>query len=376
MSATPTRSKIPLLDLRAQYQTIKPEIDAAIQQVLDRGQFILGPEVEALERELAAYCGTQHAVGVGSGTDALELALRACGIGPGDEVVTTAYSFFATAEAIVAVGAVPVFVDIESRTYNIDPAQAAAAITAKTKALLPVHLYGHPAAIEPLVALARQHGLKVVEDCAQAIGATWHNQRVGSFGHAAALSFFPSKNLGGYGDGGMVLTNDAKLAEQVRLLRVHGSKEKYRHLMPGRNSRLDELQAAILRVKLRYLERWTEERRQHAARYTELFQRRLGSTVKTPVELSGMRHVYHLYCICTALRPHVIEALQREGIGHQVAYPSPLPHQPALNGTRRGAFPQAEETSRTILALPLYPELFAAQQDEVVNVIEMALKQS
>ncbi|MBI4340976.1 MAG: DegT/DnrJ/EryC1/StrS family aminotransferase, partial [Candidatus Omnitrophica bacterium] len=235
---------IPLLDLRAQYRSIKPEIDAAIQRVLDSGHFILGPEVEALEREIAAYCGATHAVGVASGTDALELSLRALGIGAGDEVITTAFSFFATAEAIVAVGAIPVFVDIELQTYNLDPEQVAAAVTPRTTAILPVHLYGHPCAIEPIMATAKRHGLKVIEDCAQAIGAQVHGKRVGSFGHAAALSFFPSKNLGGYGDGGMVVTNDAKVADAVKLLRVHGSRRRYWHEQLGRNSRLDELQAA------------------------------------------------------------------------------------------------------------------------------------
>ncbi|MEK7214768.1 MAG: DegT/DnrJ/EryC1/StrS family aminotransferase, partial [Chloroflexota bacterium] len=259
--------KVPLVDLKAQYQRLKPEIDAAVGRVLASGQFILGPEVKALEQELAAYCGTTEAVSVASGTDALELSLRACGIGPGDEVITTASSFFATAEAILAVGARPVFVDIEPLTYTIDVAQIVPAVSPRTKAILPVHLYGHPCDMDALMRIAQRYKLLVIEDGAQAIGARDREQRVGSFGIAGCFSFFPSKNLGAYGDGGAVVTNDGKVAEHLRLLRVHGSSQKYVHTISGRNSRLDELQAAILRAKLPYLEAWHQARRQHAQTY-------------------------------------------------------------------------------------------------------------
>lgn len=373
MPAGHTTLTIPLLDLRAQYRAIKPEIDAAIQQVLDRGQFILGPEVEALEREIAAYCGTRYAIGVASGTDALELSLRACGIGPGDEVITTAYSFFATVEAIVAVGAVPVFVDIELATYNLDPDQAAAAVTAKTKAILPVHLYGHPCAIDRILQIASQHHLRVIEDCAQAIGAEFQGRRVGSFGDAGALSFFPSKNLGGYGDGGMVVTNDQAIYDQIRLLRVHGSKEKYWHEAMGMNSRLDELQAAILRVKLKHLDSWNSARRANAERYRAAFAK-CQAPVETPKELPGCKHVYHQFCVRSALRDEVKARLTSAGIGCQIYYPSTLPAQPALKGLTVSSqlCPKADQAVRELLALPMYPEL----ADEHIERIVQALAQT
>lgn len=365
---------IPLLDLRAQYQALKPEIDEAVGRVLASGQFILGPEVEALEQEVAAYCGTRYAVGVASGTDALELALRACGIGPGDEVITTAYSFFATVEAIVTVGAVPIFVDIEPATCNIDPDQVAAAVTPKTKALLPVHLYGHPYAVDALQVIAQRHDLKVIEDCAQAIGASFQGRRAGAFGDAGALSFFPTKNLGGYGDGGMVVTNNPKIYDQVRLLRVHGSKEKYWHEAIGMNSRLDELQAAILRVKLRHLEAWTEARRRHADTYRAAFAKRLPDVV-VPQERPGARHVYHQFCIRSSARERMRLQLAQAGIASQVYYPSTLPAQPALAGlpipTR--AYPRAEEAVGTLLALPMYPELQEAQVRRIVEALAQAV---
>lgn len=361
--------QIPLIDLHAQYRAIKPEIDEAIQRVLESGQFILGPEVEALEREIAAYCGVKHAVGVASGTDALELSLRACGIGPGDEVITTAYSFFATAEAIIAVGARPIFVDIELETYNLDPAQVDARVTPKTKAIIPVHLYGHPCEMDAILRVAKAHRLKVIEDCAQAIGARYYGARVGSFSHAGALSFYPSKNLGGYGDGGMVVTNDAALAEQIRLLRAHGSRERYHHEALGTNSRLDELQAAILRVKLRHLDDWNAARRAHARAYTKALNRLKDLTL--PIERVGCEHVYHLYSIRTPQRDVLQHALTKQGIATQVAYPSTLPAQPALaaHATSRNAFPHAEATSRAILALPLYPELTVELIDGIVQAI-------
>jgi len=369
-------SQIPLVDLRAQYRAIKPEIDRAILRVVDRGQFILGPQLEALEREIAAYCGTTHAVGVASGTDALELALRACGVGPGHEVLTSAYSFFATAEAILAVGAVPVFVDIDPITYTLDPSALEAKVTPKTKAIIPVHLYGHPCAMDPVMALARARHLKVIEDCAQAIGARYHGRPVGSFGHAAAFSFYPTKNLGGYGEGGMVATRDAAVAERVRLLRNHGSRTRYHHRLIGTNSRLDELQAAVLRVKLRPLASWTARRRRLAKTSAALFRRHGLRGIVVPQELPGCRHVYHLYTIRLPRRAQLIASLARAGIATQVAYPSPLPAQPALRGhrTRRGRYPVAERLSRSVVSLPIYPELTDRHIHRIVGRIARAVQ--
>ncbi len=370
---------IPLINLKAQYRAIKTEIDRAIRRVLGRGQFILGQEVEALERELAAYCGTKYAVGVASGTDALELSLRALGIGAGDEVITTAFSFFATAEAIVAVGARPVFADVELASYNLDPDDVERRISRRTKAILPVHLFGHPCAMDRLTAIAKTHRLKVIEDCAQAIGARFHGRRVGSFGDAAALSFYPSKNLGAYGDGGMVVTGDPRLAERIRLLRVHGSRRRYRHEVLGTNSRLDELQAAILRVKLRHLDRWTAARREHAVRYGRAFARRgLLDRVRPPREYPGCEHVYHLYTVRLAGRDRVQAALDGKGIATQVAYPVPLPAQPALAAFQKSnpVFPQTARAARKVLSLPMYPELTPLAIERVVEAMASLLKSS
>lgn len=367
--------RIPLVDLTAQYQQLKPDLDAAIQRVLNRGQFILGPEVGALEREAAAFCGARHAVGVASGTDALELALRACQVGPGDEVITTVLSFFATAEVIAALGATPVFVDVDPLTLTIDPAQAAAKISPKTKAILPVHLYGHPCAMEELVRLAERHHLALIEDCAQAMGARYREQYVGTFGTAGCFSFFPSKNLGAYGDGGMVVTNDAAVADRVRLLRVHGSRTRYHHEQLGVNSRLDELQAAILRVKLPHLEAWNEARRQHAQTYRRLIEEQRLTGLTLPAERPGCRHVYHLYVIRSQQRDRLATALNQQGIGVQVTYPSVLSLQPALAflGHRPGAFPVAERATTEVLSLPLYPELTPPVIEQIVGELARAL---
>lgn len=363
-------STIPLVDLQAQYRAIKPEIDAAIQRVLDRGQFILGPEVEALEQEIASYCGTKYAVGVASGTDALELSLRACGIGAGDEVITTAFSFFATAEAIVAVGATPVFIDIELATYNFEPAELAARVTPRTRAILPVHLYGHPCNWTAVQQVAERHGLRVIEDCAQAIGAEFQGRRVGALGDAGAFSFFPSKNLGGYGDGGMVVTNDSALADRVRLLRAHGSREKYWHLVLGKNSRLDELQAAILRVKLRHLNRWVNSRREVARWYAEGSRAALQG-ISLPKEQPGSRHAYHQFVIRTEQRDQLKQVLAARGIASQVYYPSTLPSQPALAPYLGlgGRYPNADLATRELLALPIYPELTQSAVERICDTI-------
>lgn len=352
--------QIPLVDLTAQYRRIKPELDAAIQRVLDRGQFILGPEVEALEREIAGYCGTRHAISVASGTDALELSLRACHIGPGDEVVTTALSFFATAQTIASVGATPVFVDIDPVTYTIDVSRLAAAITPKTKAIIPAHLYGHPAEMDEIGRLAARHRLLVIEDCAQAIGATDRGRKVGSFGAAGCLSFYPSKNLGAYGDGGMVVTSDAQLAERLRMLRVHGSRDRIRHDVISRNSRLDELQAAVLRVKLPHLEDWNAARRRHAQTYDRLLtQAGLSDQLVLPRTQEGAGHVFHLYAVQCPQRDVLVKRLIERGIGVQIHYALTLPQEPAFAslGYRQGQFPVAERLAASVLSLPLYPEL-------------------
>lgn len=368
--------QIPLVDLVAQYRSIKGEIDSAIHAVLERGQFILGSEVEALERELAAYCGTRHAVGVASGTDALELALRASGIGSGDDVVTSAFSFVAAAEAIATVGATPVCVDIDARTFTLDPAQAAAAVTSKTNAIIPVHLFGHPCDMDAILDVARRHHLFVIEDCAQALGARYRGRRVGGLGDAAVLSFYPSKNLGAYGDGGMVVTDDAGLAERIRLLRGHGSRQRYHHDVLGRNSRLDELQAAILRVKLRHLDDWNAARRRHAHVYAAAVHRQRLTHVRVPWEAPSCEHVYHLYTIRLQDRDRIQQALEKAGVATQVAYPSILPDQPALAPfLKEGeSFPRARQAAEEVLSLPMYPELAATQIDDVARQLASALQ--
>lgn len=366
--------RIPLIDLATQYRTIQPEIDAVVREVLESGQFILGPNVAALEQEVAAYLDVKHAVGVGSGTDALVLALRALKIGPGDEVIVPAYTFFAAAEAVMLVGATPVFVDIEADTYCLDVGKVAERVSARTKAVIPVHLYGHPADVKPLLELARAYGLKILEDNAQAFGAEYAGRKAGSLGDVACLSFFPSKSLGAYGDGGMVVTNDGEVAEQVRLLRTHGWRQKYYPQMAGYNSRLDELQAAILRVKLRHVDRWNERRRALARQYTQqLSTLRIG----VPSEASGTRHVYHLYIIRLQDRNRIQEHLHGEGIASAVYYPEPLHLTEACRslGYREGSFPVAEHTSQETLALPLYPEMSPRQVDEVSKAVAQQVLQ-
>jgi dTDP-4-amino-4,6-dideoxygalactose transaminase len=368
--------KVPLVDLVAQYRSIKPEIDRAVESVLASGQYIMGPEVEALERELAASCQAAYGISVGNGTDALELALRAVGVGPGDEVITTALSFFATAEAIAVIGAVPVFVDIDEATYNLDPALITSQITPRTTAILPVHLYGQPCDMEAIGCVAREHGLKIVEDCAQAIGAKDGGRAIGSFGDAAAFSFYPSKNLGAYGDGGLVLTSDLKIAERVRQLRSHGDpKRRFVHETLGRNSRLDELQAAMLRVKARHLEAWTEARRRGALRYAELLRRHRLEHLHPPVERPGSRHVYHVYALRVPQRDQVKQRLVEQGVGAQIHYPMTLPSQPALAAfaARSARCPKAEQAVTKLLSLPLYPELTDDLAEYVVQALVNAL---
>ena len=362
-------AKIPLLDLVAQYQTIKSEIDTAIQRVLDSGWFILGQEVTSFEEEMADYLGVKYAVGVASGTDALILALRALGIGEGDEVILPAYTFFATAGAVMHVGARPVLVDIDPRTYCLDVELVREAVTPQTRAVIPVHLYGHPAEMDQLGQIAAEHDLSVIEDNAQAIGAEYKGKKTGRLGDVACLSFFPSKNLGAYGDGGMVVTDSGEIADQIRQLRVHGWKVKYFPEILGYNSRLDALQAAILRVKLRYLDGWNQRRREIAEIYDQALQSVAG--IQSPFIAEGVEHVYHLYVVQTELREQLEKRLVEAGVASGVYYPQPLHLTSPCRelGYNEGDFPVSEKASRETLAFPIYPELTDQQIDRIIEVL-------
>jgi dTDP-4-amino-4,6-dideoxygalactose transaminase len=352
---------IPMVDLQKQYQQIKPDIDAAVQDVLNQSQFILGPNVAALEKEIAAYHGSAFAIGVASGTDALLLALRACGIGPGDEVITTPFTFIATAEVIALLGAVPVFVDIEPDTFNIDPEKIEQKITPRTRAIIPVHLFGHPAAMTAIMGLAEKYRLKIIEDCAQAFGAEHHGRKVGAFADCGCFSFFPSKNLAGYGDGGMIITNEEPVATKIRMLRNHGSTVRYHHSVIGYNSRLDEIQAAIIRVKFRHIESFNTSRRANAEIYRTLLHA-IGMAL--PTERLGCRHVYHQFTIRSKSRDRIMAALQENGIASAVYYPVPLHRQEAFAGgdAARERLACAEACAGEVLSLPMFPEL---SQDEI-----------
>ncbi|HAA02635.1 MAG TPA: transcriptional regulator [Syntrophobacteraceae bacterium] len=362
---------IPLLDLQTQYQTIASELEAAMLRVARSGRYILGPEVEDLEQEIARYCGTEYAVGVSSGSDALLVALMALDIGPGDEVLTTPYSFFATVGAISRVGARPVFVDIDPETYNIDVTQARAALSTKTRAIIPVHLFGQCAAMNDLVAVT--DGIPIIEDAAQAIGAEINGQRAGSFGLCGTFSFFPSKNLGTLGDAGMVVTNDETFAERLRMLRNHGSQARYHHPLIGGNFRLDAIHAAILRTKLVHLDRWTSQRQANAERYRQLFVNQdLLDYLDLPVEHAD-RHIYNQFVIRVngSQRDMLKAFLSDRGVTTAVYYPIPLHLQAcfASLGHQPGAFPESERAAAQTLALPIYPELTAGQQEYVVATI-------
>jgi len=351
---------IPVLDLHAQYATISAEIEAAVLDVLRGGTYILGPNVYALEQELAAFVGVAHAVGVASGTDSLRLGLHALGLKPGDEVITTPFTFVASANTISRAGATPVFVDIQPDTFTIDPRQIEAAITSSTVGIVPVHLYGQAADMDALMATAERHGLWVLEDCAQAIAATWQGRAVGTFGAAGCISFYPSKNLGAAGDAGMIITTNARFAERIALLRRHGGKDKYNVEEIGYNSRLDELQAAVLRVKLRRLADWNAARQRIAACYDAL----LASTPVTPPVIDRRAtHVYHQYTIRAPRRDELVEHLRRAGIGTMIYYPHPLHRQPvyAELGYAAGSLPESERAGDEVLSLPIYPELTEAQ---------------
>jgi dTDP-4-amino-4,6-dideoxygalactose transaminase len=364
-----------MVDLVTQYRKIKSEIDEAIHRVLDSGHYILGKEVAEFEFAAASYLNVKHAIGCASGTDALQVAMMALGIGPGDEVVTTPFTFVATTETIALLGARPVYVDIDPATYNIDPAKLEAAITRRTKALVPVHLYGQPAKMDAILEIANRYGLAVIEDTAQAMGARYKGKKVGGLGTFGAISFFPSKNLGAFGDAGMIVTNDSTLAEKVRMIIVHGSRKKYYHEILGVNSRLDTIQGAILKVKLKYLDDWHEARRKAAAVYNRLFE---GTGVVTPFERPDVYHIYHQYTIRVPKRDQISRHLAERKIPHAVYYPIPLHLQQAFRDPDfgEGAFPITEQATREVLSLPMHTELTEDQQSFIVDAVREAIAQS
>lgn len=360
--------EVPFVDLRAQYQSMVEEVQQAITVVLERGDFVLGTEVGLFEEEFATYCETECAVGVDSGTSALELALRAFNIGPGDEVITAANTFIATVLAISYTGATPVLVDVDPETYSIDVSLVERAITNHTRAIIPVHLYGHPADVDPIMEIAEKYGLVVIEDACQAHGAKYKGKRAGSLGHAAAFSFYPSKNLGAYGDGGMVVTSDERVSDSVRMLRNYGEREKYHHVLQGYNHRLDTLQAAVLRVKLGHLDAWKAARRRCAQLYDELLAQ---SPAVTPVEADYAEHVYHLYVIRVQHRDGLRTCLHEKGIQAGIHYPVPIHLQPAYRnlGHARKSYPVTEQYAEEVLSLPMYAELSGEQIDYVAEII-------
>ncbi len=371
------RPPVPLLDLEAQYRPLRAEILAAIARVCDSQRFIMGPEVEAFEREISAYLQVREAIGVSSGTDALLAALMALGIGAGDEVVTSTYSFFATAGSIARVGATPVLVDIDPVTFNLDPAAVRAALTPRTRAIIPVHLFGLCADMDPIMDAAREQGIAVIEDAAQAIGATCKTRQAGSIGTIGCFSFFPSKNLGAFGDAGLVTTNDAALAKEIRLLRNHGAEPKYFHKRVGANFRLDALQAAVLRVKLPHLSRWTSMRQANAARYDALIgSAGLSDLVTGPATPPDRVHIFNQYIVRVPERDRVRAFLSERGIGTEIYYPVPFHLQECFSGLghRRGDFPHAEAAADSTLALPIYGELSEGQQTAVVSALAEALR--
>ena len=366
--------KIPLVDLKAHYLSIKTEIDEAIQRVIDNTAFIMGEEVKGFEEEFARYCNVKYAIGTSSGTTALHLALITCGVGAGDEVITVPNTFIATAEVISQCGAKVVFVDIDEKSYNLDPETLEAAITQKTKAILPVHLYGQPANLTPIIDIAKEHNLKVIEDAAQAHGAEYNGQKVGGIGDVGCFSFYPAKNLGAFGDAGMLVTNNDEIAKKVDMLRNHGRFTKYEHLVEGYNYRLDALQAAILGAKLRHLDKWTDKRRYNANLYNELLQ---DANVITPKEMDYAKHVYHLYVIRATKRDELQNWLESNGISTGIHYPIPLHLQKAYEylGHQVGDFPAAEKCANEILSLPMYPELKEEQIERIVKAIKRYIEE-
>jgi len=366
---------IPMVDPKTQHEAIREEVATRIREILESGAFILGPNVMEFERRVAEYHGVSYAIGLASGTDALHLALRAAGVGPGDEVITTPFSFFATVEAIIYCGATPVFVDIEPDTYNLDVTQLEERISDKTRAILPVHLFGHPAKMDLLMEIADRHGLKVVEDCAQAFGAALNGKRVGSFGVAGCYSFYPSKNLSCYGDGGMVVTGEAEINDRIRRLRNHGSNRTYWHDEIGYNSRLDEMQAAVLNVKLRRIDQYNDSRRAIADTYRDRLK---DLPLTLPVEVDGCRHVYHQFTLRSDRRDELAAHMQKEGISAVTYYPLPLHRQKALADYqwKKGAFAEAERAADTVLSIPIYPELPANDVDYICEKIRAFFEDS
>ncbi len=371
---THTANSIPPLDLRAQYASIREEIQAAIQSVLDSQIFILGAQVQALEEELAAYCGTRFAIGVASGTDALLLALYACGVRPGDEIIVPAFSYIATADVVSLLGAKPVFADVEAATFTLDPGKLERLVKKRTRAIIPVHLYGQTANMDPVLQFAHQHKLQVIEDAAQAIGATYRGKRAGSICEVGCLSFYPTKNLGGYGDGGMILTNSSEMYEKLRALRMHGETRKYVSAEQGWNSRLDEIQAAVLRVKLRHLDGWNSLRRGHAKSYTEALANVPGVTPPKVAEWGD--HVFHQYTVRVPRRDEVQRALASDGIATTVYYPVPLHLQPIYKhlGHAAGSLPEAERAAAECLSLPIYPEMSSEQISRVGEALAQVVR--
>lgn len=363
--------KVPMLDLTEQYTMIRDEVLKKLDEVMSSSQFILGSHVKQVENDIAIMSKTKHGIGVANGSDAIHIALQAAGVKAGDEVITTSFTFFATAGAIARANAIPVFVDIDPVTFNIDPSKIEAAITEKTKAIIPVHLYGQMADMDPIMAVAEKHNLYVIEDAAQAIGSTYKGKQVGEMSSAATYSFFPTKNLGAYGDGGMVVSNLDDLAEQARVIRVHGSKPKYHHHVLGYNSRLDEMQATVLSVKLPHLSTWGENRRKHAAYYTEKLNAVVGANVVTPVEIEGNYHVFHQYTLRVERRDDLQSYLREQGIATMIYYPIPLHMQPVFKdlGYTVGDLPVTEKAAQEAISLPMFPELKPEQQDYVIEKI-------
>jgi len=360
---------VPLIDLHRQYSTIKDELDKAVIKVLEHGQFILGPEVSMLEQRVASLSGAKFGIGVASGTDALLLALRGANIGPGDEVITSDFSFFASAGVISRLGATPVFVDIDEDTYNIDPKLLEKAITRKTKVVMPVHLFGQLADMDPIMEIARTHKVVVIEDAAQAIGAAYKGKKAGSIGDYGCFSFFPTKNLGGIGDGGMIILSDQEKHEFIRILRVHGSRPKYYHRVIGYNSRLATIQAAALLVKLDHLDSWTEKRREHAKKYDAAFE---GTAIKVPVAKDYSYHIYNQYTIAIENREELMRVMKEKKIGHEIYYPVPFHLQECFGYLKykKESFPKTRKAADSVVSLPIYPELTPAEQEEVIEVVK------
>jgi dTDP-4-amino-4,6-dideoxygalactose transaminase len=361
--------KIRMVDVAGQYRKMKAEIDQALQNVLDSGNFILGKEVGEFECHMAGYLGVRYAVGCASGTDALQIAMMAYDIGPGDEVVTTPFTFVATTETIVLLGAKPIYVDIDPRTFTIDPAKIEAVITPRTRAIIPVHLYGHPADMDPILEIARHQNIRVIEDAAQAIGASYKGKKVGCLGDAGCISFFPSKNLGAFGDAGMVVTNDAAIGERMKMISVHGSRARYYHEILGVNSRLDSLQAAVLSVKLKYLDQWNATRRRLSACYGELLRE---ANVTLPYVSPGVQHIFHQYTIRAPRRDNLAKYFSENEIPYGIHYPVPLHLQKAFEmmGHSEGDFPVAEQASREVLSLPMHPDLTLEQQIYITDAVK------